>query len=84
MKVKIKPLITEKSMMLTGQNVYTFKVGGTKVKKTRIKEIIRKKYKVDVLKINTINIKGKKNWQKVIVKIKEGQKIEGFGEKNEQ
>ncbi len=59
--------------------------------KTELKELAEKLFKVDVLAIKTVLVKGKtrrslknrrvrklSNWKKAIVKIKEGQKIEVF------
>lgn len=73
-----KPVVTEKSMEATAENCYTFKVD-RKVAKNQIKKAVEDKFKVNVIKVRTINIKKKKKWKKAIVKIKEGQKIEGFG-----
>lgn len=74
----IKPVVTEKSMKATAENCYTFKVD-RKATKNQIKKAVEDKFKVNVIKVRTINIKKKKKRKKAIVKIKEGQKIEGFG-----
>lgn len=74
----IKPVVTEKSMEATAKNCYTFKVD-RKAAKNQIKKAVEDKFKVNVIKVRTINVKKKKKRKKAIVKIKEGQKIEGFG-----
>lgn len=75
--MKLKPLITEKSIKSVSQNNYTFKVK-RQASKSQIKKAIEEKFKVNVIGIRTINVKKKKNWKKAIIEIKKGQKIEGF------
>ncbi len=86
----IAPMITEKSMAGTPFNQYAFEVnrGATR---TQIRQAVAEIFKVDVLKVNTVNVGGKmKNfarrgvrshgkqpdWKKAIVTLKAGQKIE--------
>ena len=82
----ISPNITEKSTSLSDLNKVVFKVDIDANKKT-IKKSIEKIFKVNVIKINTINIKGKnklvKNrkafksgYKKAIVTLKKGQSID--------
>ena len=78
----MKPIITEKSMKATAQNRYTFRVD-RKTTKGQIKKEVEEKFKVDVVKVRTMNVKKKKRWKKAIVEIKKGQKIEDFGGKDE-
>lgn len=86
----LKPLINEKSMVLTKNDMYTFLVG-TRSNKRTIARIIEQKFKVSVLSVKTINVKGKTKAQrsrkgyfstpiskKAIVKVKKGQKIAIF------
>ncbi len=88
--VILGPLITEKSMSATTHQQYAFEVH-RKATKTQIRQAIREIFKVDVLKVNTLNVGGKmKNfarrgrrtsgrqpdWKKAIVTLKAGQKIE--------
>ena len=84
----IKPIVTEKSMMAMEENKYTFKVRKDS-NKTEIKKAIEELFNVDVVKVNTMNVKGKvkrlgKNegkradWKKAIVKLAPGSKIELF------
>jgi large subunit ribosomal protein L23 len=89
----IAPVITEKSMTGTAFQQYTFEVH-TSASKTQIKSAIREIFKVDVVKINTVNVGGKSknfarrgvrtsgkqsDWKKAIVTLAAGQKIEVGG-----
>jgi len=89
-EVIIAPLITEKSMSGTMQQQYAFEVH-RRATKTQIRLAIVEIFKVDVLKVNTVNVAGKKknfarrgvrtsgmqsSWKKAIVTLKQGQKIE--------
>ena len=82
----ISPNITEKSTTLSEFNKIVFKVNKGASKNT-IKKSIEKIFKVNVIKINTINLKGKiklvKNrkafksgYKKAIVTLKKGQSID--------
>ena len=84
----IKPVITEKSMNLQADNKYTFYVD-TRANKTEIKNAVEKIFDVDVLQVNTINVKGKtkrvgkftgktSDKKKAIVALKPGQTIQLF------
>lgn len=84
----IRPVVTEKSMNLQAEGKYTFYVD-TKANKTEIKNAIEKIFEVDVIQVNTINVKGKTkrvgrfvgktaNKKKAIVSIKPGQTIALF------
>ena len=90
----IRPIITEKSMRYMDEdNKVTFEVakGTNKIEVARAVEHI---FGVDVEKVNIMNVKPKtkrvgryvgktKAIRKAIVKIKAGQEIDLFGEKNE-
>ena len=82
----ISPNITEKSTTLSEFNKIVFKVhkGATK---SSIKRSIEKIFKVNVVKINTINLKGKtklvrnkkaskSGYKKAIITLKKGQSID--------
>ena len=82
----ISPNVTEKSTALSEFNKIVFKVhkGASKIS---IKKSIEKIFKVKVIKINTINLKGKtkivKNkkafkpgYKKAIITLKKGQSID--------
>ena len=84
--VIISPNITEKSTSLSEFNKVVFKVNKG-ASKNSIKRSIEKIFKVNVIKINTINLKGKtkivKNkksyksgYKKAIVTLKKGQSID--------
>ena len=80
------PIITEKATILSEQNKTVFKVHD-KANKKNIKKNIEKLFKVNVVKINIINIKSKyklrqgrtsvkKGYKKAIVTLKKGQSID--------
>jgi len=82
----ISPNITEKSTALSEYNKVVFKVHKG-AKKNIIKKSIEKIFKVNVIKINTINLKGKtkivrnkksykQGYKKAIVTLKKGQSID--------
>ena len=82
----ISPNVTEKSTSLSEFNKIVFKVHKGSNKKAIIKSI-EKIFKVNVIKINTINIKGKtklvrnkksykSGYKKAIVTLKKGQSID--------
>ena len=82
----IRPIITEKATILSEQNKTVFKVHGSANKKN-IKKNIEKIFKVNVIKINIINLKSKKKlkqgrlstksgFKKAIVTLKKGQSID--------
>lgn len=88
-EIIISPLISEKSSHNSvNHNSYTFRVS-VNANKIEIKQAIEKVFNVSVLKVNTINQKGKvkrlgrytgkrKDWKKAIVKLKAGDKIAEF------
>ena len=82
----ISPNITEKSTSLSEFNKVVFKVHNG-ASKNSIKKSIEKIFKVNVVKINTINLKGKNKiirnkkayksgYKKAIVTLKKGQSID--------
>ena len=82
----ISPNITEKATSLSSFNKIIFKVDRG-ANKDAIKRSIEKTFKVNVIKINTINIKGKNKlvrnkkafksgYKKAIVTLKKGQNID--------
>ena len=82
----ISPNVTEKSTSFSEFNKVVFKVHQG-ASKNSIKKSIEKTFKVEVIKINTINLKGKtklvKNkksfkpgYKKAIVTLKKGQSID--------
>lgn len=92
MKIQIKPHITEKSYSMASKDnatqKFTFKVNSG-VRAESIKKAIEEQYKVNVEKINMINIPGKvrrfkgiigqtKSYRKALVVLKKGQNISDF------
>jgi large subunit ribosomal protein L23 len=88
--VIVAPRITEKAMADALSMQYTFVVHPDATK-TQIRHAIEEIFKVNVLNVNTVNVRGKKrtfarrnrrttgrqsDYKKAIVKIKAGQKIE--------
>ncbi|MEW6572447.1 MAG: 50S ribosomal protein L23 [Bacillota bacterium] len=83
-----RPVITEKSMALLAENKYTFLVD-PKATKSEIKRAVESIFKVKVLKVNTMRVKGKvkrvrrapgkaPDRKKAIVTLQPGDKIEIF------
>lgn len=85
----IAPVITEKSMSGIADKKYTFKVAKD-ANKIEIADAVAKLFKVDVAKVNTVNVRGKQRrmgrysgytaaWKKAIVTLKADSKpIEFF------
>jgi len=82
----IEPVITEKSTNISAQNKVVFKVAPFATKRN-IKKSVEKLFKVNVTKINTINLKGKTKFvrgkktitsgcKKAIITLKKGQSID--------
>ena len=82
----ISPNVTEKSTSLSEYNKIVFKVHKG-ASKNSIKKSVEKIFKVNVIKINTINLKGKNKvvrgqkvnkpgYKKAIVTLKKGQRID--------
>lgn len=90
LNVILGPIITEKAMNDASKGKYTFKVA-VNAGKHDIKKAVESAYKVNVLKISTVIVKGRSSktgirrvervqssFKKAIVKVKEGQKIGMF------
>lgn len=88
--ILIKPLITEKSISNTEKGYYTFLVLKNAGKK-EIKKAVEEQFKVNVIEVKTITLKGKTKKtgkrrmtvtsspkKKAIVKLAQGQKIDAF------
>ena len=82
----ISPNVTEKSTLLSEHNKLVFKVHKS-ASKDNIKKSIEKIFKVNVIKVNTINSKGKtkmvrnrktfkSGFKKAIITLKKGQSID--------
>lgn len=84
----VKPVITEKTVSMMEAGKYTFRVA-ISANKFEIKKAVQEIFKVDVVNISTMNVRGKlkkqgysqgmtPSWKKAIVTLKEGQRIEVF------
>jgi large subunit ribosomal protein L23 len=82
----VSPVITEKATMLSEQNKVVFRVSKDATK-PQIAEAIENLFKVSVVKVNTLNVKGKtkrfrgrvgrrSDIKKAIVTLAEGQSID--------
>lgn len=83
-----KPILSERSLAKTekeAQKQYEFKVG-VKANKKEIKKAVEDAFKVHVISVNTIRVKGKpkrvryqqgwrSDWKKAFVKLQEGETI---------
>ncbi len=87
-QVVVRPLITEKATILAGENKYAFEVD-QRANKQQIKQAVETAFEVHVLKVNTMNVRGKsrrsgrrytrtRDWKKAIVTLVEGDKIQFF------
>ena len=86
--VLLRPIITEKTTVLTGLDKYVFEVD-LRANKNQIKEAIQLAFNVRVTDVNTMKMKGKAkrfgrkvtnrpDWKKAIVTLVPGDKIELF------
>ena len=88
-KTIVKPLVTEKALGLREQaNQYVF-MAKLDANKLSIKQAIEDLFKVNVLDVRSMRVRGKvrrqgrnvgkkSNWKKVLVRLKEGDSIELF------
>lgn len=88
-EVLLRPVISEKSVIESERNNYTFAVARD-ANKFQIKAAVEAEFKVDVLGVRVVNVKPKQKrrgrrtlgmvpgWRKAIVTIAAGQKIELF------
>lgn len=85
-----KPIISEKSMKLAGDGLYTFLVNRSSTK-PQIAKAVKEAFKVDIISVKTINVKGEvkmqrrirknfttKAFKKALVQVKKGQIIPIF------
>ena len=86
--VLLRPIITEKTTILTGADKYVFEVD-VRANKNQIKEAVQLAFNVRVTDVNTMKVKGKPkrfgrkvtvrpDWKKAIVTLVPGDKIELF------
>jgi large subunit ribosomal protein L23 len=83
-----RPLVTEKNTALQSQNKYAFEVSKDS-NKEQVKEAIEKAFKVNVIAVNIITVRGREKrvgrkkmmvspWKKAVVTLKTGDKIQIF------
>ncbi|MGB4861815.1 MAG: 50S ribosomal protein L23 [Tepidiformaceae bacterium] len=86
--VLLRPIITEKTTVLTGVDKYVFEVD-LRANKNQIREAVQVAFNVRVTEVNTMVMKGKPkrfgrkvtnrpDWKKAIVTLVPGDKIELF------
>ena len=91
-EVIIRPVITEHSYDMMGQNCFTFEVAKD-ANKVEIAQAIEAIFGVKVAKVNTLNVKSKpkrvryqvgrtRTWKKAMVTLNEGETIELFAGNN--
>jgi large subunit ribosomal protein L23 len=87
-EVIVRPLITEKATILAGERKYAFEVD-RRANKNQIRDAVKVAFKVQVTKVNTMNVRGKsrrvgrhyshaRDWKKAIVTLPEGDTIQIF------
>ena len=91
--ILVRPIITEKMTELGDKRQYAFEVPIT-TNKIEVGKAVEKKFNVKVSSVRTIIVKGKrksqmtrrgrfegftKTWKKAVVTLKEGDKIDYFG-----
>lgn len=86
--VLLRPVVTEKSMLETNKGRYTFQVVKD-ASKQEIAQAVAEAFKVDVIAVNTMTVKGKTrrlgrrtgrrpDWRKAVVTLVPGQRIERY------
>jgi large subunit ribosomal protein L23 len=87
--VLLRPVISEKSVLETERNNYTFAVA-REANKFQIREAVEAQFKVNVVGVRVLTVKPKQKrrgrrqlgtvpgWRKAVVTIEAGQKIELF------
>jgi large subunit ribosomal protein L23 len=87
-QVIIRPVVSEKSYVLSANDKYTFRVHPD-AHKTQIRQAVEQLFDVSVLEVRTITVKSKpkrrgaikgrtRNWKKAIVQVKPGDTIPIF------
>jgi large subunit ribosomal protein L23 len=87
-QVVIRPVVSEKSYALIGQNKYTFRVHPD-AHKTQIRSAVEEIFNVSVIDVRTMTMKSKpkrrgwtagrtRGWKKAVVELAPGERIELF------
>ena len=83
-----RPVVTEKSTLLQDDDRYTFEVAKSATKH-QIKEAVEEAFNVSVVKVNTMNVRGRRrrmgsrfstsrSWKKAVVQLAPGNTITIF------
>ena len=87
-QVILRPLITEKATILASEGKYAFEVD-RRANKNQVRAAVQIAFEVSVVKVNTMNVRGKsrrtgnrvtrtRDWKKAIVTLAEGDTIQLF------
>ena len=87
-QVILRPLITEKATILASEGKYAFEVD-RRANKNQVRVVVQTVFDVTVVKVNTMNVRGKTrrvgnrtirkgDWKKAIVTLAEGDTIQLF------
>lgn len=87
-QVIIRPVVSEKSYVLSAANRYTFRVHPD-AHKTQIRQAVQELFDVHVVEVRTLSVKSKpkrrgtisgrtRTWKKAIVQLREGDSIPIF------
>ena len=87
-QVIIRPVVSEKSYVLSAANKYTFRVHPD-AHKTEIRQAVEALFDVNVVEVRTVSVKSKpkrrgltrgrsRSWKKAIVQVRPGQTIPIF------
>jgi large subunit ribosomal protein L23 len=87
-QVIIRPVVSEKSYVLSALNRYTFRVHPN-AHKTQIRQAVQELFDVHVVEVRTLSVKSKpkrrgaisgrtRTWKKAIVQLREGESIPIF------
>jgi large subunit ribosomal protein L23 len=87
-QVIIRPVVSEKSYVLSAANRYTFRVHPD-AHKTQIRQAVQELFEVQVVEVRTLSVKSKpkrrgtvsgrtRTWKKAIVQLREGDSIPIF------
>lgn len=87
-QVIIRPVVSEKSYVLSAANRYTFRVHPD-AHKTQIRQAVQELFEVRVVEVRTLSVKSKpkrrgtvngrtRTWKKAIVQLREGDSIPIF------
>ena len=88
LEVLRRPVVTEKSTMLSEQGKYVFEVA-IGANKPQIREAVERAFDVHVTAVNTFTVRGKRRrfgqrmgetspWKKAVVTVRTGERIEIF------